>query len=72
VSPFNDTRGSYAVDVRLSPQKVAVSVGLDRDGERVMTATAVDAPEPATLRSVLRVAARHALMTRRVWLLILA
>lgn len=70
VSPFNDTRGSYAVDVRLSPQKVAVSVGLDRDGERVMTATAVGAPEPATLRSVLRVAARHALMTRRVWLLI--
>lgn len=70
VSPFNDVSGAYAVRLRLEPGLVSVSVGLDRDGERVLTATTSGTPEPATTRSLLRASARHLLMTQRVTALI--
>ena len=70
VSPFNDTRGRYAVRVQLSRDTVAASVGLDRDGERVLTAVTSGTPRPATLRTLARVVAGHLFMTHRVSLLI--
>ncbi|MEO5722825.1 MAG: DUF1365 domain-containing protein [Ilumatobacteraceae bacterium] len=70
VSPFNDVSGTYAVGLRLEPGLVAVSVGLDRDGQRVMTATTTGTPVPATTRSLVRTSARHLFMTQRVTLLI--
>lgn len=70
VSPFNDVSGTYAVRLRLEPDLVSVSVGLDRDGVRVLTATTSGTPEPATTPALLRTAARHLLMTQRVTALI--
>ena len=70
VSPFNDTSGRYTVRVVLRPDKVAVSVGLARDGARVMTASTTGTVMPATRRNVLAVAGRYLLMTYRVSLLI--
>lgn len=70
VSPFNDVSGTYAVKLRLEPSLVAVSVGLDRDGARVMTAATTGRPISATTRSLVRTSARHLFMTQRVSLLI--
>jgi len=70
VSPFNDVSGRYDVRLRLTPDRVSINVGLDRDGERVLTATTTGTPVPATARSVARIAAGHAFMTQRVSLLI--
>lgn len=70
VSPFNDTTGSYAVAVRLQPDQVRVTVGLDRDGDRVLTAVTAARFVPATTRTVLAVSTRHLFMTHRVSLLI--
>ncbi|WP_151523863.1 DUF1365 domain-containing protein [Serinicoccus kebangsaanensis] len=70
VSPFNDTRGRYAVSLRLTPHRVVVSVGLDRDDERVLTAVTDGVPEPATGRGIRRAALRHAFMPQVVTLLI--
>jgi len=72
VSPFNDTRGEYAVRLVLEPGAVAVTVALDRDGERVMTAVTRGTPEPATTWALLRLVRRHGLMTQRVTALIRA
>jgi len=70
VSPFNDTSGRYDVALGLTPDAVRVSVGLEREGRRVLTAVTTGRPEPATTRSLLRTAARHLFMTHRVSLLI--
>ena len=70
VSPFNDVTGTYAVRLRLDPGRVSVRVGLDRGGDRVLTATTTGVPEPATTRALLRTSTRHLLMTQRVTALI--
>jgi hypothetical protein len=70
VSPFNDVTGRYDVRLHLSAERVTVSVGLDRGGERVLTAVATGSPLPGTARSLLRVFSRHLFMTHRVSLLI--
>lgn len=70
VSPFNDVTGTYAVRLRLDAERVSVTVGLDRAGERVLTATTSGVPEPATTAALLRTSARHLLMTQRVTALI--
>lgn len=70
VSPFNDVSGTYDVRLRLAPDRVGVRVGLDRDGERVMTATTTGTPRRATTGELVRTTARHLLMTQRVSLLI--
>lgn len=70
VSPFNDMAGSYEIRLRLDPDEVSVSVGLDRDGARVLTATTRGVPEPATRRALLRVSLTHLLMPHRVSALI--
>ncbi|WP_435198266.1 DUF1365 domain-containing protein [Janibacter sp. GS2] len=66
VSPFNDTSGEYAVSLRLDPQRVTVTVGLEREGERILTATTTGVPRAATDATLARTAARHLLMTWRV------
>lgn len=70
VSPFNDTSGEYAVSLRLDQRRVTVTVGLDREGQRILTATTTGVPRPATDGTVARTAARHLLMTWRVSALI--
>ncbi|HET8617008.1 MAG TPA: DUF1365 domain-containing protein [Actinomycetales bacterium] len=70
VSPFNDVSGRYEVRLHLAPALVSVTVGLDRDGSRVLTATTRGVPRPATRLAVLRVSASHLLMPQRVTILI--
>jgi uncharacterized protein len=70
VSPFNDTHGRYAVAVEMDTERVRASVGLDRCGERILTAVTSGRPVPATTPTVLRVFGRHLFMTHRVSLLI--
>jgi hypothetical protein len=70
VSPFNDVSGTYAVRLRLERDLVSVSIGLDRGGVRVLTATTSGTPIPATASALLGTAARHLLMTQRVTALI--
>lgn len=70
VSPFNDVSGEYTIRLRMDPDRVAVSVGLDREGLRVLDAAVTGTPVPATPRSLLAVAARHLGMTYRVSALI--
>lgn len=70
VSPFNDVSGTYAIRIRLEADRVRVTVNLDRDGERVFSATTRGAVVPATTRAVLGVALRHLPMPHRVSALI--
>jgi uncharacterized protein len=70
VSPFNDQRGTYAIRLRLDEGRVYVAIGLDRDGERVLTATTTGVPRRATGAAVAATATRHLLMTWRVSALI--
>ncbi|MFE6506900.1 DUF1365 domain-containing protein [Nocardioides sp. NPDC057767] len=70
VSPFNDLTGTYEIQLQIDPGQVAVTVGLDRDGARVLTATTRGTPEPATRRALVRVSLSHLLMPHRVSALI--
>ncbi len=70
VSPFNDTHGRYVVAVELRPDRFRASVGLDRGGERVLTAVTRGRMVPATTRTLLSAFGRHLFMTHRVSLLI--
>lgn len=70
VSPFNDVSGRYEIRLRAEPRIISVSIGLDREDDRVLTAVSRGVPEPATPRSLLRVSATHLLMTQRVTALI--
>ncbi len=70
VSPFNDVSGSYEVRLRLTPDDVAVVIGLDRDGERVLTATSQGRLVPATRRALVATTCSHLFMTQRVSALI--
>jgi len=65
VSPFNGVEGEYAVRLRLSPDELAVVVGLDVDSERVLTASTHARLVPATRPQVLRTALRHLPMPLR-------
>lgn len=70
VSPFNDMAGTYDIRLQVDPGQVSVTVGLDRDDARVLTATTRGTPEPATRRALLRVSLTHLLMPHRVSALI--
>ncbi|OFE17952.1 hypothetical protein BA895_13670 [Humibacillus sp. DSM 29435] len=70
VSPFNDVSGTYAVQLTLRPDRVTVSVRLDRDGERILTAVTTGAPVAATPQALTTLIRRHGLMTQRVTALI--
>lgn len=70
VSPFNDTSGRYAVSLTLTAGRVACSIGLDREGERVLTAVTEGVPRPATGRAVLGALLRHGPVPQLVTLLI--
>jgi len=70
VSPFNDVSGSYRIQLRLTPGTVVVGVALDRDGERILTATVTGTPREATTRALVRTALTHPFMTHRVSVLI--
>jgi len=70
VSPFNDVSGRYDVRLLLTPDRVSVTVGLDRHGQRVLTATTTGRPVRARYRTLAGTTARRLLMTHRVSLLI--
>ncbi len=70
VSPFNDVSGTYAVQLGLRPDRVTVSVRLDRDGERILTAVTTGVPVVATPQTLTTLIRRHGLMTQRVTALI--
>jgi DUF1365 family protein len=70
VSPFNDVSGRYAIRLRMSPSVVSASVTLNRDGQRVLTATVTGRPRAATRAAVLTTAITHLLMTQRISALI--
>lgn len=66
VSPFNDVSGCYEVSLRLESDLVSVTVRLDREDTRVLTATTRGIPEPATHSALLRAFATHLFMTQRI------
>lgn len=70
VSPFNDTRGHYAVKLRLDDRRLAVAVNLYRDGEHVLAASTTGDVLAATRSRLTRLAVTHAFMTQRVSALI--
>ncbi len=70
VSPFNDVSGTYAVRLVLEEDTVTVSVRLDRDGERILSAVTTGTPQAATPRALRSLIRRHGLMTQRVSALI--
>ncbi len=70
VSPFNDVSGDYLVRLTLDTDRVAVSVALERDGEKVFTSAVTGRPRPATPRALVSTWVRHAFLTHRVSLLI--
>ena len=70
VSPFNDTTGSYAVRLELSPTRVATSVALRRNGIPILSAATWGEPRRATTATVLRTLVASPFMTQRVSLLI--
>lgn len=70
VSPFNDTRGEYAIRFHLDADRVSVAIRLHREGELVLTAVVDGQLVPATPRSVVTTVARHPLMPQQVTALI--
>ena len=70
VSPFLDVDGRYDLRFALGPDAVATSVRLRQHDSVVFTATFRGSPAPATTGRLLRLLARHPLMTQRVSLLI--
>lgn len=63
VSPFNDLAGRYGIRIHVDEERVAVVIALDREGERVLTASTAGRVRPATDREVARTALRHLPMT---------
>ncbi len=70
VSPFNNVAGTYTMRLRVSPDKVAIFVGLDRDGHRVIDAAVSGNTSPASTKNVLRTVITHGLMPQRTTFLI--
>lgn len=70
VSPFNDTAGTYDVNLRVSPTRLAIAIGLTRAGERFFNASFSGSAIPASRTSLLKVAVRQPLITLKVSLLI--
>lgn len=76
VSPFYDVTGRYRLTFRLSPDRVAVSVTLHRDGDVSakpdFTASFAGEPQRASRRAIVRTTVRFPLMSQRVSALIKA
>lgn len=76
VSPFYDVSGRYRLTFGLTPQRVAVTVTLHRDGDTGsrpdFTASFRGTPEPVTRRRLVGQVARRPLMSQQVSLLIKA
>ncbi|WP_134324184.1 DUF1365 domain-containing protein [Cumulibacter soli] len=70
VSPFNDRSGHYDVRLRLAHDRVDVTIGLMRDGQRIFTGISRGIPRPTTRGAVLRVTGTHLFMTQRISALI--
>jgi DUF1365 family protein len=70
VSPFNDTAGEYAIHLHLTPQRVAASIRLHRDGRPVVTAAVDGVCRTATPRALLATFARNPFMPQLVSVLI--
>jgi len=70
VSPFNSVSGTYTMRVQMSSDRVAIYIGLDRDGRRVIDAAVSGSTRPASTRNVLRSVITHGLMPQRTTFLI--
>ena len=70
VSPFYDVSGSYQLRFTLTPDQVATTVLLDRDGEVAFSATFRGTPRPATPRRLAGLLLRRPLMPQQVSALI--
>jgi DUF1365 family protein len=70
VSPFFDVSGTYEIRFTLTPDLVATTVTLRREGAVAFSATFRGQPEPATSRNLARRLIRQPLMTQRVSALI--
>lgn len=58
VSPFFEVRGEYKVALRLSPERITVSVNLHQDGKQVFTAVFSGTPVAPTRVNRIRAAIR--------------
>ena len=70
VSPFYDVSGRYQLRFTLTPDQVAATVVLTRDGEVAFGATFRGTPRPATPRRLLAQVLRRPLMPQQVSALI--
>jgi DUF1365 family protein len=70
VSPFNNVSGTYTMRLQMSPARIAIFVGLDRDGHRVIDAAVSGHTSPASTKNVLRTIITHGLMPQRTTFLI--
>ena len=70
VSPFHDVSGRYQLTFTLSPDQVATTVVLHRDGEVAFGATFRGTPRPATPRRLAGQVLRRPLMPQQVTALI--
>lgn len=70
VSPFNDVSGRYRIRLRLAPDRVRVSITLDRRGTDVFTASFGGRVVPFTPKELLRVTVAQGALPYRVSALI--
>jgi DUF1365 family protein len=70
VSPFTPMTGTYQMRLALDPERVAVAIGLDVDGRRVLDAAVEGVPPPATTSTIVRTALRQLPITWRITALI--
>jgi uncharacterized protein len=70
VSPFLTVDGRYRMSLRLPGERLAVAVTLQQQGRTALTATVVGTHRPATPARLVRMLARHPLVTYRTSALI--
>ena len=64
VSPFLTVEGTYRMSLPLPGERLAIAVALRQEGGTALTATVVGARRPATTAALVRMLARHPLVTR--------
>ena len=70
VSPFNNMKGMYRMAFTMTPEQVAITINLDRDGERIINTSVIGKPRPANRRRILGTFLTHGLMPQRATFLI--
>jgi DUF1365 family protein len=69
VSPFQEIKGGYRFQFRITPDRIAIRIGHENGPEGVV-ATLTGARRPMTNATLLAAALRRPLGTARTWLLI--